>query len=208
MKAKDEQEAGTNSNELEISREKIIAAHIISPTITAALAIKELHPDLESLSLTALNDALLDQAMLSIENNSAQQEALLVTQSHTLDVLFSHLVTRSLQSKNLEQIDVFMKLALKAQSQSKSTVDALTRLTHPPVSNYVSQANIANGPQQVNNGGPSRSSEEERNLENELLETLHGERLEPRAEITPISDDQEVAALAKVDGTKKRFRKV
>jgi hypothetical protein len=43
-----------------------------------------------------------------------------------------------------------MKLALRAQSQSRQTVEALIVAKNPPVP-IAKQANIANGPRQVNN---------------------------------------------------------
>jgi transposase InsO family protein len=46
-----------------------------------------------------------------------------------------------------------MRLALKAQSQCRATVEALAEMKNPKPVAYVQQANIANGPQQVNNNG-------------------------------------------------------
>jgi hypothetical protein len=44
-----------------------------------------------------------------------------------------------------------MRLALKAQSQSRATVETLAAIKNPPVV-YARQANFAAGHQQVNNG--------------------------------------------------------
>ena len=46
-----------------------------------------------------------------------------------------------------------MKLALKAQSQCRSTWEVVSAIQNPPIAGYVSQANIAQN-QQVNNGAP------------------------------------------------------
>jgi hypothetical protein len=43
-------------------------------------------------------------------------------------------------------------LALKAQAQSRATIQALIELKYPKQTNFVKQANIANGHQQINNG--------------------------------------------------------
>lgn len=49
----------------------------------------------------------------------------------------------------VDQIDKFTRLALKAQSQCRATLETLAVIKNPPV--FARQANIANGPQQVNN---------------------------------------------------------
>jgi len=47
---------------------------------------------------------------------------------------------------------VYLRLALKAQSQARTTVETLAEIKNPRAVAFVRQANIANGPQQVNNG--------------------------------------------------------
>jgi hypothetical protein len=50
-----------------------------------------------------------------------------------------------------EWADRYLRLALKAQSQSRATVETLATVKNPPVV-YAKQANFAAGAQQVNNG--------------------------------------------------------
>ena len=52
---------------------------------------------------------------------------------------------------SLSQYTAFMNMALKAQSQSRATIQALIELKYPKQATFVKQANIANGNQQVNN---------------------------------------------------------
>ena len=47
--------------------------------------------------------------------------------------------------------EAHMRLALKAQSQCRATLETLATIKNPPVV-IARQANIAQGPQQVNNG--------------------------------------------------------
>ena len=53
----------------------------------------------------------------------------------------------------LETVERYLKLALRAQSQSRATWETLSTIKHPPMANYVGQANVSNGHMQVNNGG-------------------------------------------------------
>ena len=66
------------------------------------------------------------------------------------------------------------------------------------------QANIAHGPQQVNNGEPR--ARESANPANELLEHRDGERLERGASSLTGSADPALVPVAQVDGAKERER--
>ena len=71
--------------------------------------------------------------------------------------------------------EVLMRLALKAQSQARATAETLALMKNPMP--YIKQANIANGPQQVNNGNPA-SAGKNQSPPNELLEHQHGNTLD------------------------------
>jgi hypothetical protein len=80
-------------------------------------------------------------------------DAMLVAQTASLDALFGWLVQRATENASagyLQASETYMRLALKAQSQARATWESLSRIKNPPT--FVRQANIANGPQQVNNG--------------------------------------------------------
>jgi hypothetical protein len=75
-----------------------------------------------------------------------------------------------------------MRLALKAQSQCRATLETLSVVKNPPSVAFVRQANIANGPQQVNNGPPSAAdasrARETEIQPNKLLERRQNELLD------------------------------
>ena len=88
-----------------------------------------------------------------------------------------------------------MGLALKAQAQSRATISALVDLKHPRQAMFVKQANIAHGPQQVNNAAAPKGfttqnaqacaqAKEIEPEQNKLLEANHGQprkRMDARA---------------------------
>lgn len=84
-----------------------------------------------------------------------------------------------------------MKLALKAQSQCRSTLQAISKIKNPMIVGYVRQANVAYGPQQVNN----------MIQENELLDTRRGERLDFGATTETISSDSEMETVGALNGS-------
>ena len=68
------------------------------------------------------------------------------------------------------------------------------------MANFVAQANIAHGPQQVNYGKPTGELEKA-NQEKELLEQQHGERLDFGAPETAVGSDSQMEAVGAVNGT-------
>lgn len=94
--------------------------------------------------------------------NSDEMESLLVAQATALDAIFNELARRSAlnMGEYLDASERYMRLALKAQAQSRATVEALAEVKSPRAVAFVKQANIANGPQQVNNcAQPTRTEE-------------------------------------------------
>ena len=73
-------------------------------------------------------------------------EAMLLSQAHTLDELFNSLVMKGLDQTHMPHYESFLRLAYKAQSQCRSTLQSLSDIKNPSVV-YAKQANITNGNQ-------------------------------------------------------------
>lgn len=110
---------------------------------------------------------LEQQADAVAKGDLSRAEAVLVCQIHTLDDLFNNLARRANKQTTLPQYETFMRFALRAQSQCRAAVEALAEMKNPRPVAFVQQANIANGPQQVNNGTPHTRAEKA-NQSNEL----------------------------------------
>ncbi|MES2686418.1 MAG: hypothetical protein V4706_06310 [Pseudomonadota bacterium] len=80
-------------------------------------------------------------------------EAMLISQATALQTIFTSLARRARTQEYPKNLEAFLGLTLKAQAQSRATISALVGLRYPRQATFVKQANIANGPQQVNNGG-------------------------------------------------------
>ena len=101
---------------------------------------------------------------------------MLSAQAHTLDAIFGELARRASACMDTPKfMETYMKMALRAQTQARSTWEAISVIQNPPVARYVKQANISGGHQQVNNG--SRALETE-NSPNELIEEHHVETMD------------------------------
>ena len=131
---------------------------------------------------------------------------MLVAQAHSLEAIFHELARRAAlnMGEYINAAETYMRLALKAQSQCRATIETLALMKNPQPVTFVRQANVAHGPQQVNNvpqpaaDGASRARESE-NPPNKLLEQQHVERLEPGTVQTAVGADPAMATVAAVN---------
>lgn len=139
---------------------------------------------------------------VQVENGDLHYcEAMLVGQAHALQSIFVSLARRAVNQEYVKQYEMYLRLALKAQNQSRMTLETLAAIKNPPV--FAKQANInqGNGNQQVNNGTPAPASHAGKNInqQNELLEVQHGgETVDTRTTGAAIGKDQAMAALETV----------
>ncbi len=116
---------------------------------------------LGELDLTACVAAIQTSTRRVQNGDLAGLEATLAAQVVTLNAMFTQLAHQTSRMTLVDQIDRFTRLALKAQGQCRATAETLALMKNPPV--FARQANIAHGPQQVNNGTviPSRAENSE-----------------------------------------------
>jgi hypothetical protein len=114
-------------------------------------------------------------------------EAMLTAQAHALDALFGNLARRAARNLNAGHRDAceqYLRLAFKAQAQCRVTWEAIAEIKNPRPVAFVRQANIAHGPQQINNAAPTASSsraEQTENRQSKLLEAQDGKRMDSGA---------------------------
>lgn len=135
----------------------------------------------EAVDVPTLIDQLREQAKVVNAGDLTQVEAMLVGQATALQTLFARLTERAFSAEYMPNFETFLKLALRAQSQSRSTLEALAAIKSPPVL-IAKQANLTTGPQQINNGTmPGGRARKTETLQNELLESSDGKRLDAGA---------------------------
>ena len=180
-----------------------IAKKLTNPKVTAVMVMRELAPLLKQQDINEVIVALNDEVSEVVNGRMTRPEEMLVTQAHTLDMLFSTLAQRSITNMNggfLPAADTYMRLAMKAQSQCRSTLEALSEIKNPRTATFIKQQNVA-GQQQVNNG---QSPAQEKNITptNELLEHQHGERLDTGTAATPSAVNPKLATVAAINRAK------
>lgn len=157
-----------------------LARAVLRPSVQGAMTIREYSKKYRDLDLTGLVGELSDQAKAVNDGNLKRAEGMLMVQAHTLDAIFNNLAERAINAEYMDNLDRYLRLALKAQSQCRATLETLAALKNPASVAFVRQANIANGPQQVNNGVTANASRAwiSENQPNKVLEHQHGERLD------------------------------
>lgn len=149
----------------------------------------------EAVDVPTLIDQLREQAKVVNAGDLTQVEAMLVGQATALQTLFARLTERAFSAEYMPNFETFLKLALRAQSQSRSTLEALAAIKSPPVL-IAKQANLTTGPQQINNGTmPGDRARKIGNLQNELLESSDGKRLDAGAAGTTGGVDPQLEAV-------------
>lgn len=125
----------------------------------ASTALRFVHADHGELSLTDMVKALHTHGEAINRGDLSAAERMLNSQAVALNAIFGELARRAALNMGtyLGAAESYMRLALKAQSQSRATVETLAAIKNPPVV-FARQANIAHGPQQVNNGPTPNST--------------------------------------------------
>lgn len=142
-------------------------------------------------------ETLREQASAVNQGDLKQAEAMLMNQATALQTLFARLTEKALGAEYMSNFEGYMRLALRAQSQSRTTLETLATIKNPPIV-YAKQANIAHGHQQVNNGLRAREFEFE---QNQLLEADNGKRMDTGAQATAVTSNPALEAVGKVNRT-------
>jgi Tfp pilus assembly protein PilE len=154
----------------------------------------------EELDVPSMADELRNQAAAVNRGDLAHVEAMLMNQATALQTLFARMTERAMTQTHMPNIEGFMRMALRSQSQCRATLETLAAIKNPPAV-FAKQANISNGPQQVNNGAASSAHVEKTiNQQNELLEVQHGsETMDTRTASAAGGTDPAMATLGEIN---------
>lgn len=200
----------------ESDKGEALARLVIHPAANAAVVMQKFCSPFGEQDLSSLVTAL-NEATGQIEaGNLIPVEAMLFNQAHALQAVFMNLARRAAANmgEHMSATESYMRLALKAQSQCRATLETLAAIKNPPTI-FARQANINNGgQQQVVNGAqaqgggspapaPARETQPE---QSKLLEASHGERLDFGTQGTAGGTHQELAPVGAVNRADKRNR--
>jgi hypothetical protein len=191
----------------------------VKPSMNGAAVIQAYQGNVmgKDADINVLIDRLRDTFIEVKSGDLHNLEAMLISQATALQTIFTSLARRAQAQEYQKNLEAFLGLALKAQAQSRATISALVDLKYPRQATFVKQANIANGPQQVNNGTAAGVNSEQYTQaharaeksapeKNKLLEAEHGQPgkwMDTRAAQTAERSYQAVETLAPVQRAKK-----
>lgn len=177
-----------------------VAALALRPGANAAAIVQEYAKPFGEQDMGALFNELAASIAEVQEGDMTQCEAMLMGQAYALQSIFMNFSRRALKQKCQNNLESFFRMAMKAQNQCRMTLETLATLKNPPVV-FANQANIAHGPQQVNNGIPVPAyAEKVLNQSNKLLEAQHAERLDNGTAGKATRLDSAMATMGKIDG--------
>jgi len=177
--------------------ERATARAVLDPAVGHSLTVAyALHRDWKERSCNELREELSAQITAVTDGDLKRPEGLLHVQAVTLDALFGDLTRLAYRNWNdLNVAERLLRLAFKAQSQSRATVETLATIKNPPMV-FARQANVTSGPQQINNG----VAREIQSAHNKLLEAKDDERLDTGATGKAIGSDSAMATVGAFDG--------
>lgn len=135
------------------STERVFADAAMAGTLGNAMTVRTYaHGTFGELHGTECLDALRASVKAVQGGDLAGAEAMLTAQAAALNAIFGEMARRSAlnMGQYLDAAERYMRLALKAQGQCRATLETLAAIKNPPIV-FARQANIAHGPQQVNN---------------------------------------------------------
>ena len=168
-------------------------------------------PTFGELSLTECSKVLKETAQALNGGDMSAAVVMLAAQAAALNSMFGELARAGQLNlfKAPDYAERVLRLAFKAQGQSRATLETIANIKNPPVL-FARQANINNGgQQQVNNATPAPEPEQypqaragagkTESEPSKLLEQQHGEWLDTRAQSTTGGADKAMATVGAVN---------
>lgn len=169
----------------------------------------------DDIDLNGMVDYLKDSLEKIADNDLSMVESMLFSQAVSLQTMFSSLARKASHQEYLKQYQVYLGMALKAQAQSRATLEALVELKQPRHgATFVKQANISQGHQQINNGAPAPGSAsafpehsahtpahaaDSTNSPNKLLDHQYGNYLDTGAQSQASRGHQDLETVGEVN---------
>lgn len=191
------------------TRSRRMAEVAISPaTTSAAIAGWMTKGTFGETAIGELVGTLNDSMTAAQTGNLSEYEGMLGAQAYALNAIFLEMTRRAAlnMGTHMSAMEQYMRLALKAQAQARSTVETLSEVKNPKAVAFVRQANIAQN-QQINNGESAKTEPTGRAaiIENEPIKLLEGSnvtRLDTRTKSGPGRSHPPLEAVERVHGAK------
>jgi len=181
-----------------VDEAEMVAWNATSPGVAATRVLVATN-GVEEQHYQALYDTLAAHGQSVVNGDMSRAEKMLMGQAEALQGTFSRLVELAMKADLLSKLDVYMRLALRAQNQSRMTLETLSTIKNPPVV-IAKQANVVHGGNQQVNNQACPTHGEKTKVPNELLEKTYGNRLELGTQTEAVGDDSAMETVGALDG--------
>jgi len=184
------------------THERILADMAAAGALSNALVMATFaKPSMGELQLAECIQTLRDTAQAVNGGDLSGAEAMLAAQASSLNAIFAEMARRAAMNmgQHLGATETYLRLALKAQTQCRATLETLATIKNPPTV-IARQANIAHGPQQVNNGTVASRAGGTESATTGLLGADDGKRMDTGTAGAPGRSDPTVEAVGAVHG--------
>jgi hypothetical protein len=125
----------------------------LHPVFHASTTMVNFDQSLNNHSLKSIAKELGQHEKNVKAGDMGRAESLLINQANTLDVIFNALAQRAGANvgKHQDTAERYLRMALKAQSQCRTSLETLAEIKAPRSATFIKQANIGQQ-QQINNG--------------------------------------------------------
>ena len=179
----------------------------LSPLFTAANTLRLFSKGtLGELDTVDVLKTIIEQVEEVYDDNMRGAESMLMAQASALNGIFAEMARRSAMNMgtHLPACETYMRMALKAQAQCRATLETLSEVKNPRVTNFVRQQNNATQ-QQVNNNmcdnNKCTRTEKNINQSNELLSEATNEKLDTRRTPTASNPDSHLETMEVINRT-------
>lgn len=175
--------------------EEAISNTAMKPVYMASELMAEFQP-IHGFSHEFAQDELERTTRAIKDGDLTRLEEMLYSQIECLNTLFVNFAMRANKQECQANLQAFMHIALKAQNQSRSTIDSLRELKRPSNTQFIRQTNISNGQQLVSNQHGKNITPQ-----NELLRGID-EALDIGGAATPKGVNRTMEAMGAIHGCK------
>lgn len=148
------------------AQEKVLKQLVQSPELTNSAVVLAYKGSIAGDKID-LSDILesLQQSSEQLQSDTPLHltENILISQAQSLNVMFCDLAIKANNQKYIDNMEKYLKLALKAQSQCRATLETLANIKNPPIV-FAKHANIAHH-QQINNQQVNHTAQSEQTSE-------------------------------------------
>jgi hypothetical protein len=167
---------------------------------SAAMAINTLHGHGRLLDCPTVADELINSAKKITSGNISEIEQMLMTQAKALEYLFYDAMTKLSELDMINQIETFINIALRSQSQCRKTLATLAEIKHPKRTTFIDNQNNAI---QVNN---ELKSKKHKKVANKVVSEVKLEKMDSGRATQTITVNAATETVDVFDRTKNTAR--